>query len=87
MFKPSLLIDFYCSVAIWYFLYSTEENIRGVWGKRDEIRHLGRPRCKWVANIKTYLKIRGDCICWIHLAQDMVKWWGLVSMVMNLLVV
>ena len=63
------------------------ENIRGFWGKRDEIRQLGRPRCKWNASIKIYLKIRRDLMSWIHLAQDMVKWRGLVSMVMNLLVV
>jgi len=73
MFKPSLLIIIYYSVAIWYFLYRIGENIRGFGGKRDKIRQLGRPRCKWVANIKIYLKIRRDCIHWIHLAQDMGK--------------
>ena len=70
-----------------HLLVLFRRNIRGFWGKRDKIRQLGRPRCKWDASIKIYLKIRRDCIHWIHLAQGMGKWRGLVSMVMNRLVV
>jgi hypothetical protein len=45
-------------------------------GKPEGKRPLGRPRCRWVDNIKTDLNI--------GLAQDRDKWRALVSAVMNL---
>jgi hypothetical protein len=37
----------------------------------DGRRPLGRPRCRWVNNIKMDLREIGqDGIDWIHLAQD-----------------
>jgi hypothetical protein len=54
-------------------------------GKPDEKRPLGRPRCRWVDNIKMDLLEIGwggvDCI---GLAQDRDKWRPLVNAVMNL---
>jgi hypothetical protein len=45
---------------------------------------LGRPRCRWVDNIKMDLReTRWDGGDWIDLAQDRDKWRALVSMVMR----
>jgi hypothetical protein len=55
------------------------------WGKPEGRRPLGRPRRKWVDNIKMHLReIRQDGIDWIDLAQDMDQWRALVNTVMNL---
>jgi hypothetical protein len=46
---------------------------------------LGRPRHRWLDNIKTYLKeIWLEVVDWIHLAQDRDRRWALVNTVMNL---
>jgi hypothetical protein len=48
-------------------------------------RPLGRPRCRWVYNIKMDLgEIGWDGMDWINLAQDRDQWRALVNMVMNL---
>jgi hypothetical protein len=56
-------------------------------GKPEGKRSLGRPRHRWVDNIKIGLREIGwdgmDCI---NLAQDRDQWRALVNMVMNLLV-
>jgi hypothetical protein len=40
-------------------------------GKPEGKRPLGRPRRRWVDNIKIYLReIRWDGMDWINLAQD-----------------
>jgi hypothetical protein len=40
-------------------------------GKPEGKRPLGRPRCRWVDNIKIDLReIRWDGLDWINLAQD-----------------
>jgi hypothetical protein len=53
-------------------------------GNPEGKRPLGRPRCRWVDNIKMGLrKIGWD---WIDLAQDRDQWRDLVNAVMNLLV-
>jgi hypothetical protein len=54
-------------------------------GKPEGKRPMGRPRCRWVYNIRNDLQ---EVVCgymdWIGLAQDRDRWWTLVSAVMNL---
>ena len=62
---------------------------RGVYrflvGKPEGKRPLGRPRRRWVDNIRMYLQEVGcGYMDWIGLAQDRVRWRTLVSAVMNL---
>jgi hypothetical protein len=48
-------------------------------------RPLGRPRCRWVDNIKMDIReIRWDGMDWIDLASDRDQWRALVNTVMNL---
>jgi hypothetical protein len=48
-------------------------------------RPLGRPRCRWMDNIKIDLREVGwDGIDWIDLAQDRYRWMALGNTVMNL---
>jgi hypothetical protein len=54
-------------------------------GKPEGKRPLGRPRCRWVDNIKMdLLEIGWGGVDWIGLAQDRDKWRVLVYEVMNL---
>jgi hypothetical protein len=56
-------------------------------GKPEGQRPLGRPRCRWVGNIKIDLRETGWVdVDWINLAQDRDQWRALVNTVMNLLV-
>jgi len=62
---------------------------RGVYrflvGKPEGKRPLGRPRRRWVDNIRTDLQeLRCGYMDWIGLAQDRDRWRTLVSAVMNL---
>ena len=62
---------------------------RGVYrvllGKLEGRRPLGRPRRRWVNNIRMNLQEVGyGYIDWIGLAQDRDRWRTLVSTVMNL---
>ena len=54
-------------------------------GKPEGKRPLGRPRRRWVDNIRKDLQ---EVVCgymdWIGLAQDRDRWQRLVSPVMNL---
>jgi hypothetical protein len=54
-------------------------------GNPEGKRSLGRPRRRWVDNIKMYLREIGwggmDCI---DLAEDRDRWSALVNTVMNL---
>jgi hypothetical protein len=53
--------------------------------KKVAIRPLGRPRRRWVDNIKIDLRETGwDGGDWIDLAQDRDQWGALVKAVMNL---
>ena len=54
-------------------------------GKPEGRRPLGRPRRRWVDNIRMDLQEVGcGYMDWIGLTQDRVRWWTLVSAVMNL---
>jgi hypothetical protein len=54
-------------------------------GHPEGKRPLGRLRCRWVDNIKMYLRVIGwDGKDWIDLAQDKDQWRALVKAVMNL---
>jgi hypothetical protein len=53
-------------------------------GKPEGKWPLGRPRCRWLGNIKIDLKETGWYgMDWINLAQDRDQWRALVNMVMN----
>jgi hypothetical protein len=54
-------------------------------GKPEGKRPLGRPRIRWVENIKMDFQEVG-CVNmdWIELAQDRVSWLALVNAVTNL---
>ena len=54
-------------------------------GKPEGKRPLGRPRRRWVDNMRMDLKEVGcGCLDWIELVQDRDRWWTLMSAVMNL---
>jgi hypothetical protein len=54
-------------------------------GNPEGKRLLGRPRRRWVDNIKMDLRELGlDGVGWIDLAQDKDQWRALVNTVMNL---
>jgi hypothetical protein len=54
-------------------------------GKPEGKRPLGRPRRRWINNIKIYfLEIGLSVVDWIGLAQDRYSWRALVNSVMNL---
>jgi hypothetical protein len=56
-------------------------------GKTRRKRPLGRPRRRWLDNIKIDLTETGwDGMDWIDLAQDRDHWRAFVNTVMNLLV-
>jgi hypothetical protein len=54
-------------------------------GKPEEKRPLGRPRRRWVDNIKmNLLEIRWGGVYWIGLAQDRDRWRAVVNEIINL---
>jgi predicted small integral membrane protein len=54
-------------------------------GKPEGKRPLGRPRLRWMDNIKMGLLDSGlNVLDWIGLAQDRYRWRALVNSVMNL---
>jgi hypothetical protein len=54
-------------------------------GEPEEKRPLGRPRRRWVDNIKIVLRdIRWNDVDWIDMAQDRDQWRALVNTVLNL---
>jgi hypothetical protein len=53
-------------------------------GKPEGKRPLGRPRRRWIDNIKMDLLLIGlSVVDWIGLAQDRYRWRALVNSVMN----
>jgi hypothetical protein len=58
---------------------------RGLVGKSEGTRPLGRPRRRWEDNIKMDLQeVGGSCGDWMERARDRDSWRALVSTVMNL---
>jgi hypothetical protein len=54
-------------------------------GKPEGKRSLGRPRHRWIDNIKMdLLEIGLGVVDWIGVAQDRCRWRALVNAVMNL---
>jgi hypothetical protein len=54
-------------------------------GKPVGKRPVGRPRCRWIDNIKMdLLETRLSVVDWIGLAQDMYRCRAVVNSVMNL---
>jgi hypothetical protein len=54
-------------------------------GKPEGKRPPGRPRHRWIDNIKMgLLEIGLSVVDWIDLAQDRYRWRALVNSVMNL---
>jgi hypothetical protein len=57
----------------------TNEKYRILVGKPEGKRQLGRPRHRWVDNIKMHLREIGwDGVDWIDMAQDRDQWRALV---------
>jgi hypothetical protein len=55
------------------------------WWEKPDGRPLGRPRCRWVDNIKMYPREIGwGGMDWIDLPQDRDQWRAVVITVMNL---
>jgi hypothetical protein len=54
-------------------------------GKLEGRRPLGRPRHRWLDNIKMDLREMGwDGVDWLYLAEDRDRWRARVNTVMNL---
>jgi hypothetical protein len=55
------------------------------WWEKPEGKRLGRPRRRWVENIKRVLgEVEWGDVDWIGLAQDRNRWRALVNSVLNL---
>jgi hypothetical protein len=66
-------------------MVETRNAYRILVGKQEGERPLGRPRRRWVDNIKMDLRETGwDDVDWIELAQDRDQLRALVNTVMNL---
>jgi hypothetical protein len=67
------------------FVSITKYVYRLLVGKPEGKRPLGRPRRRWIDNIKMDLiEIGVKVVDWIGLAQDRYRWRALVNLVMNL---
>jgi hypothetical protein len=66
--------------------YGKKRNVcRLLVGKPEGKRILGRPRRRWIDNIKRdLLEIGLSVVDWISLAQDRYRWRALVNSVMNI---
>jgi hypothetical protein len=65
--------------------YSPQHPVLKLVGKPEGKRPLGRPRRRWVDNIKMDLiEIGSDDTDWIKMVQDRDQWRAFVSTVMNI---
>jgi hypothetical protein len=65
--------------------WGEEERFRLLVGKPEGRRPLGRPRRRWVDNIRLDLGEVGWCdVGWISLAKDRNRWGALVNSVLKL---
>jgi hypothetical protein len=65
-------------------MWETRNAYRILVGKPEKKRPLGRPRRRWMDNIKMDLEEIGwDGRDWIELVQDRDQWRALVNTVMN----
>jgi hypothetical protein len=89
------LHNLYCSPSIIRIIKSRRMRWVGHVARRGEKRNvyrllvgkrpLGRPRRRWIDNIKTdLLEIGVNVVDWIGLAQGRYRWRALVNTVMNL---
>ena len=70
---------------MWRVWVRREGCIGSWWGNRKGKRPLGRPRRKYVDNIRMdFQEVGFGYMDWIGLAQDRDRWRTLVSAVMNL---
>jgi hypothetical protein len=54
-------------------------------GKPEGKRPLGRPRRRWLENVKIDLREIGwNGVDWSDMPQDRDQWWALVNTVLNL---
>jgi hypothetical protein len=61
-----------------------EESVSLLMGKPEGRRPLGRPRRRWLDNIRMDLvQVRCDDVDWIGLTQDRGRWRALVNSVLN----
>jgi hypothetical protein len=72
-----------------FWIKDLRKGIRNVYrllvGKPEGKRPLGRPRRRWMDNIKMdLLEIGLNVLDWFGLAQDRYRWRALVNSVMNL---
>jgi hypothetical protein len=61
------------------------EHVQVVGGKPEGRRSLGRPRRRWLNNIRMdFVEVKWGDVDWIDLAQVRDKWRALVNSVLNL---
>jgi hypothetical protein len=61
-----------------------EECMLDIGGKARRKETTGRPRRRWMDNVKIDLRYIGwDGVDWIDMAQDRDQWWALVNTVLN----
>jgi len=72
-------------VLVLHFLWVRRGGVRVLLGKQEGKRPLGRPRRRWVGNIRNDLQEVGcGYMDWIGLPQDRDRWRTHVRTVMNL---